>query len=94
MNCYFCRIVINEAKIYFRDECPSCGRDLHGCRNCFFYDPGAYQQCREPVTEPVRDKEKANYCDYFRPAQGVSGAATGADPAAEAKKKLEDLFKK
>jgi len=56
--------------------------------------PNAYQQCREPISEPVIDKEKANYCDYFRPSQGSVGTEDANDPAAEARKKLEALFKK
>lgn len=37
------------------------------------------------------DKEKANFCEYFRPAEDQA-ASTGA--ADEMKKKLADLFKK
>ena len=23
--------------------------------------------CREPIADPVTDKERANFCDYFKP---------------------------
>jgi ElaB/YqjD/DUF883 family membrane-anchored ribosome-binding protein len=63
----------------------------------------------------VRDKDRANYCDYFKPRPGAFSTkarseaeaakaqldalfggtgAPAADPAEEARKKLEELFKK
>jgi hypothetical protein len=90
MNCSFCQKDITETKIHIRDECPACGRDLHICLNCEFYDRNAYRQCRESIREPVQDKEKANYCDFFRPAK--SGSAQGGSES-NAFKKLNDLFK-
>jgi hypothetical protein len=65
---------------------------LRCCRNCRFYDPGAPQQCREPQAEPVRDKEAGNYCDFFEPLSQHAGGER--DRAVEAKRKLEDLFRK
>lgn len=90
MNCTFCGKEISEMKIHIRDECPACGRDLHICLNCEFYDRNAYRQCRESIREPVPDKEKANYCDFFR--AGGTGAAK-PDAAGDALKKLNNLFK-
>lgn len=91
MKCPECQRVINQEKIGFRDECPNCGHDLHICLLCTFYDPNAYRQCRETVPEAVKDKERANFCEYFR----VGDSAKPADSrAADAKSKLADLFKK
>ena len=90
MNCAHCQKEIAEIKIHIRDECPACGGDLHICLNCEFYDRNAYQQCRESTKEPVLDKEKANYCDFFRPAK--AGTAQG-DAEGDTFKKLSDLFK-
>jgi len=86
-----CQRTIGQEKIGFRDECPHCGHDLHICLHCFFYDPTAYRQCRETVPEAVKDKERANFCEYFRPGGG--GGAVD-DRASAAKSKLADLFKK
>lgn len=91
MNCVFCHKEIPASRIHFRDECPACGRDLHICLNCEFYAPGAYRQCRESVREPVQDKERANYCDFFRASQAGSALSTGKDETITA---LENLFKK
>ena len=90
MKCGFCHKEIAETRIHIRDECPACGRDLHICLNCAFYDANAYRQCRESIREPVQDKEKANYCDFFRSAAG-GAAPAGSENNALAK--LQDLFK-
>jgi hypothetical protein len=90
MKCAFCHKEIAEIKIHIRDECPACGRDLHICLNCSFYDTNAYRQCRESIREPVQDKEKANFCDFFRAA---GSGAPQAGPEDDAFRKLQDLFK-
>ena len=33
---------------------------------CQFYDQKAYNECRETSADRVQDKEKANFCDYFK----------------------------
>ena len=91
MICAFCSQATGEEKIYFRDECAGCGRDLHICKNCEFHDPSAHHECRESSAEYRSDKERANLCEYFRPA---TGGSTGSSADAEAKKQLEALFGK
>ena len=53
-------------EVFRNTVCPGCGRDLRVCRNCVFYSPGSHWDCRETIREAVRDKERANFCDYFR----------------------------
>ena len=37
------------------------------------------QQCREPTVEEVRNKERANFCDHYKPVAGAfKGGALGA----------------
>ena len=50
-----------------RQECPSCATELHVCRMCEFYEPRVAGSCREDRAEEVRDKEHANFCDFFEP---------------------------
>ena len=47
--------------------CKACHAELHVCKLCEFYDPHIADQCREPVADFVKDKERANFCDYFKP---------------------------
>jgi len=73
------------------DECPACYVHLHVCRMCEFYDPAVTKACREDGADEVRDKQRANFCDWFRPSE----RAFDADLAAEsqhAAAKLNALF--
>jgi len=93
MRCYHCRLEIAvQEKVGRQETCSRCGVNLHCCFNCRFYDPNVYHQCRETEAEWVSDKASANFCDYFEP--GVSKESKKTDRAAEARKKLDHLFKK
>lgn len=73
-QCHKCGkgITLNTANPIGRSErCPYCMADLRVCKMCQFFDSRSYNECREPVAERIVDKEKANYCDYFK--LGTSG---------------------
>ena len=53
------------------DVCKACGAELHTCKLCVDYDTSKAKHCREPIAEEVRDKEHANFCDYFKPRPGA-----------------------
>ena len=89
--CYRCGRSVERDGIGARDVCDSCGAYLHCCRNCDFYEPGAHNDCREPNTEVIADKENGNFCDYFRPS-GRPAAAAGRP--SDARAKLDALFRK
>jgi hypothetical protein len=64
--CHACGTAIEEPRAVTRHSvCESCGRDLKVCLNCKFYDPSAHWQCREEIPEEVKEKDRANFCDYF-----------------------------
>ena len=92
-RCYFCRAEIElKGRVMRKDTCPGCGNELHACVQCRFYDPGYHNQCREPKTEMVRDREKRNLCDYF--VFGGAGGSSLAQEQEKARQKLEELFGK
>ena len=92
IRCIFCNKETDfEHRVSRNDVCPSCGRDLHCCLQCKYYDQGAYNECKEVLAERVVDKEKANLCEYFV-LKGTKHEVQGR--SAEAKQALEDLFKK
>jgi len=94
MRCHGCGTYIQiEDKIFRGDTCPKCSRPLHCCKNCTFYDPKAYHECRETQAEWVRDKESANFCDYFKPSQQDWGQERKSS-SETARESLEKLFKK
>lgn len=92
MKCAFCGVRLEKSeKIGRQDTCPRCGKDLRCCKQCKFYDPHAYNDCREVSAERIVDKERANFCDYFVPRGSSRG---NVNKTLEAKQALEALFKK
>ena len=66
MKCVFCQNEVEVVdRVGVRDDCESCGRPLHCCLQCKFYDRSAFHECRERVEYRVEDKDRANYCDLF-----------------------------
>lgn len=73
------------------DTCPNCRADIRCCKMCQFYDPKAYNECRESSADRIVDKEKANFCDYFK----IGSGSNDADKARQdALAKAASLFKK
>ena len=88
-KCYFCGTEF-DPPVYRTTVCSSCGKDLKICLNCKFYSPGSHYDCRETISEPVRDKERANFCDHFQAGSNFRGE-TG-EKESSAKKAFGDLF--
>ncbi len=80
-------------KISRTATCPHCGTYLHSCLNCAFYDPHAHNQCREPQSEYVLDREKANFCDFFTFRESKANGKR-EEEVDKARKAWEELFKK
>ena len=67
MRCFHCgNEIFYTDRVGIREECEKCKSDVHCCRNCAFYDPKVYNECKEPQAEVIREKDRANVCDYFR----------------------------
>lgn len=95
MRCAGCNAGVQIAageRVGFRDTCESCTRDLHCCVNCAHHDPAAYNECREPRSERVADRERANRCDWFSPT-AVEGGKVDS-PQVTDLTALDALFKK
>lgn len=92
--CYSCgaQLQLPEGPVARSATCDSCMRDIRCCRNCLHYDTKAYNECREPSAERVVEKEKGNFCDYFRPRSDASSSAASDRDAVL--RQLDDLFKK
>ncbi|MCD6261493.1 MAG: hypothetical protein J7J52_00525 [Deltaproteobacteria bacterium] len=92
MQCVFCKKTFKtQDKIGTSDICPKCGRALHCCRQCKFFDPNAYNECRQISPERVFDKDSANFCDFFVPK---GSTVKGRNKVRDAKAALEAFFKK
>jgi hypothetical protein len=91
-NCWNCGTALAPSDYTRGDSCPACGRDTKTCRGCEFYDRGSNNDCREPQAERVLEKERSNFCDYFRPSSRATlGKGSVLD---EARAAAEALFGK
>lgn len=93
MQCWKCGATLKNLLLPFSryEECSTCNADLHACISCKHYAPGLSDACSEDRADFVLDKEKANFCDFFK----VNPRAyTRKDDAAAraAKADLAELF--
>jgi hypothetical protein len=72
-------------------ECPKCGHDVRACVNCRHYDPRYHNSCHETAADPVEDRHRRNFCEYFELSREPWTPAAG-DRAADARRKLEQMF--
>lgn len=91
--CFQCGGVLPE-RIYRNTRCESCGTDTKVCLNCDFYDRSAHWECRETIPEPVREKDRANFCDYFHAGPNSEGQPrnSGDERQQQARDALNRLF--
>jgi len=61
------------------------------CRMCSFYDPQVAEACNEDDAEEVKEKERVNFCDYFRAAGNAYDPVKGRS-AKQARSELAELF--
>ncbi len=93
MICWKCHKEISIEKPMRGDECPLCHADLHVCKACDFYESGAHNDCRETSADFISDKERANFCDYFRPGKKLADCpASGKSKADAARDAFNALF--
>ena len=76
--CWYCGSPVGEQEPFGRSlRCAVCGKDLRSCRNCRFYLSGARGDCSETNAEPVAEKDRANFCDWFSLDQKYRGETAG-----------------
>jgi hypothetical protein len=84
--CVFCDAELAaDFRVMRNTRCPSCDAYLHACVQCRFHEPTLHNQCLEPEAEFVRDRQKANFCEFFELA-GAKAAGRGEASRSEAGK--------
>ncbi|OJF76246.1 MAG: hypothetical protein BKP49_08115 [Treponema sp. CETP13] len=73
------------------DVCPNCGADIRSCKNCVFYEPGAHYDCHETIDELVTDKERSNFCDYFK-LNSIGDSKKNSNKSENSKDAFNKLF--
>ena len=58
---------------------------------CVYFDKSVPRQCREDGAEDVTDKDRPNFCDWFKPSDKAYDASANADALA-AQDALAALF--
>jgi hypothetical protein len=58
---------------------------------CEYYDPRVAMSCRETIADEVKDKERANFCDYFAPLPDAYRGHAG-EVSSAARMQLDALF--
>ena len=93
LQCWKCGEPLKDVILPFsrREECSVCKADQHVCMLCKDYDPTVSNACREDRADFILEKEKANFCDYFKPRPNAY-QRKDQQAAAEARAKLADLF--
>jgi hypothetical protein len=66
------------------ESCPECRSDLRVCLNCRHHDRHAAHQCRERRAEPVEEKDRGNFCEWFEFAERTWTGAGGVNPREDA----------
>ena len=91
VQCFSCKKVTSWENVTRRDECPYCKADVHVCLNCQFFSESAHHQCRETQAEYVKEKDRANFCEYFTPSSSFDQSSPHTE---DLLKTADDLFKK
>jgi hypothetical protein len=92
-QCGHCGTAVTYDEPIPRDaECTGCGKDLRACVQCRHYDPAYNNACRETMADPVVDKDRRNFCEYFSLAPVARRVAAPEGRQAEARSRLESLF--
>jgi predicted RNA-binding Zn-ribbon protein involved in translation (DUF1610 family) len=74
-------------------SCPKCNADLHSCRQCTYFDPGARFECSKSIAARIVNKHARNTCELFA-ARIVIERETSSGPPTDARQAFAKLFKK
>ena len=93
IQCWKCGTTLRNLLLPFSryEECSTCKADLHACITCKSFSPNLSDGCSEDRAEFMLDKEKANFCDFFRVNPKAHGLKDDA-AARAAKARLAELF--
>jgi len=79
--------------ITVESSCAKCNADLHSCRQCTYFDPGAHFECSKSIAARIMDKHARNTCELFA-ARIIVERETKPGPPTDARDAFANLFKK
>jgi len=74
-------------------SCSNCKADLHTCKQCSYFDPGARFECNKTITARIVDKNARNICELFE-ARAVVERQTSSGAPTSARAAFDRLFKR
>ena len=74
-------------------SCLKCNADLHSCRQCTNFDPGARFECSKTIPARIVNKHAGNTCELFA-GRIVVERETSSGPPTDARQAFAKLFKK
>ena len=91
--CWHCGVSVSEEPLPLSTyaECRPCRAQLHCCRQCQHYNPRLRVDCDEPRAESHSEREKANFCDWFKLRREFVEPGEKA-PSVDHKAELNTLF--
>ena len=81
------------ATILVETACPKCNTDLHTCRQCTYFDPGAHFECGKTIPARIMNKTTRNECELFAPRTVIERETSSGAPT-DARQAFANLFKK
>lgn len=103
-KCALCGTKVQAAGEIEKDRtCEKCGKPLHTCTNCTFFNTSSRFECRKPIEARIESKAKANDCPHFQPktirdlrSRDVELPAASPSPKVpnDARAAFDALFKK
>ena len=81
------------ANINLDSSCSKCNADLHSCRQCTHFDPGARLECSKTIPARIVNKHARNTCELFA-TRVVVERQTSSGPPSNARDAFAKLFKK
>jgi hypothetical protein len=93
IECWRCGTAVKADQLPLTrlEQCLHCHADLYVCRLCRSWNPRYTSKCSHDHAEPPLDRERANFCQYFKPAAGAFRNA-GTPAGESARSDLEALF--
>jgi hypothetical protein len=78
------------------DKCPKCGFELHSCKQCMYFDPGARFECTQPIPERIAKKDARNDCSFYeiRVTREKETSTPASQRPTDARQAFDNLFKK
>jgi len=90
-RCWHCGANLGAHDYGRETGCAGCNKPTRVCRNCRWFDTSRASACQETRAEPVLEKERANFCEFFEPTTPTS--AGSVTPEEALRQAAEALFK-